>query len=129
MVKNEKKTLDEVLDSLDSRQKGTTMKLRMLVKRAVPETVEIIRQGKITYILDGEDFVWLNQTSDHVDIAFFMGSGLDSDLFRQNGIREKRETVSHIEVRNADNLEIELTRLLKDASRIGSTHCPPRASK
>jgi hypothetical protein len=124
MVHKEKKTLDEVLNSLDAKQKETTQNLRALIKTIVPETTEIIRHGKITYSLDGKDFVWLIQAAGHVDLEFFMGSGLDSDLLRTRGIAEKRESVRHIEIRNFEKLQTELTRLLKDAARIGLEHCP-----
>lgn len=124
MVNKEKKTLDEVLNGLDVKQKETTQNLRSLIKTVVPETTEIIRRGNITYTLDGKDFVWLIQAAGHVDLEFFMGSGLDSDLLRTRGIAEKRETVRHVEVRNFEKLQTELTRLLRDAARIGLEHCP-----
>jgi Domain of unknown function (DU1801) len=124
MVNKEKKTLDEVLNGLDAKQKETTQNLRSLIKTVVPETTEIIRRGNITYTLDGKDFVWLIQAAGHVDLEFFMGSGLDSDLLRTRGIAEKRETVRHVEVRNFEKLQTELTRLLRDAARIGLEHCP-----
>lgn len=124
MVNKEKKTLDEVLNGLDVKQKETTQNLRALIKTVVPETTEIIRRGNITYTLDGKDFVWLIQAAGHVDLEFFMGSGLDSDLLRTRGIAEKRETVRHVEVRNFEKLQTELTRLLRDAARIGLEHCP-----
>lgn len=124
MVNKEKKTLDEVLNGLDVKQKETTQNVRSLIKTVVPETTEIIRRGNITYTLDGKDFVWLIQAAGHVDLEFFMGSGLDSDLLRTRGIAEKRETVRHVEVRNFEKLQTELTRLLRDAARIGLEHCP-----
>lgn len=124
MVNKEKKTLDEVLNGLDVKQKETTQNVRALIKTVVPETTEIIRRGNITYTLDGKDFVWLIQAAGHVDLEFFMGSGLDSDLLRTRGIAEKRETVRHVEVRNFEKLQTELTRLLRDAARIGLEHCP-----
>lgn len=123
MVKKEKKTLDEVLGSLDEKQKQTTQSLRALVKKNVPGTTEIIRRGNVTFMLDGKDFVWLTQASGHVDLEFYMGAALDSDLLRERGEREKRETVRHVEVRDVDRLEPELTRLIKDAARTGLEHC------
>jgi hypothetical protein len=55
--------------------------------------------------LDGKDFVWLIQANGHVDLKFFMGSGLDSDLLRTRGIAEKRESVRHVEIRNFEKLQ------------------------
>ena len=70
MVNKEKRTLDEILGSLDEKQRQTTQNIRTLIKSIVPETVEIIRHGNITYILSGKDFVWLTQANDHVDVNF-----------------------------------------------------------
>lgn len=128
MVHKEKRTLDEILNSLDEKQRQTTQNLRTLIKNIVPETVEIIRRGNITYVLSGKDFVWLTQANGHVDIEFFMGTALDSDLLRDRGIQEKSESVKHVEVRNFEKTQPELTRLLRDAARIGLEHCPKPAT-
>jgi hypothetical protein len=124
MVKNEKKTLDEVLGSLDEKQKQTTQNLRLLIKESVPETTEIIRRGNITFTLAGKDFVWLIQANGHVDLEFFMGAALDSNLLRRRGIAERSENVRHVKVADFEKLKPELTRLLKDANRVGFEHCP-----
>ena len=81
MVKKAKKTVEEILGGLEQKQKERTQHLRSLIKNAVPETAEIVRQGKITYALDGKDFVWLTQAKGHVDLEFFMGGSLDSRPF------------------------------------------------
>lgn len=123
MVKKSKKTIEEVLDSLEPKQKKTTQELRTLIKNAVPETVEIVRLGKITYTLEGKDFVWLIQAKTHVDLEFLMGGSLDSDLLKTNRTKEKRENVRLIKVKDVEALKPELLRLLKDAERIGLEHC------
>lgn len=128
MVKKEKRTIDEILGSLDEKQRQTTQNIRTLVKSIVPETVEIVRRGNITYILSGKDFVWLTQAYDHVDVEFFMGAALDSSLLRNHGIKEKSESVRHIEVHSFEKYQPELTRLLRDAARIGLEHCPKPAA-
>ncbi len=119
MVKKPKKTIEEVLTSLEPKQKDITQELRALIKNAIPETEEIVRQGKITYRLDGKDFVWLTQAKTHVDLEFLMGGSFDSDLFKTSGTKEKRENVRHIKVNNVEALKPELLRVLKDAKRIG----------
>ena len=110
-MSNKKKTLEEILDSLDEEQRQTTQKIRGLIKSIVPETVETIRRGKITYILNGKDFLWLTQPSGHVDIEFFMGASLDSAMLKDHGIKEKSEDVRHIEVRDFGKLAPEISRL------------------
>jgi len=128
MGNKEKRTLDEILGSLDEKQRQTTQSIRTLIKNIVSETVEIIRRGNITYILNGKDFVWLTQASGHVDVEFFMGAALDSELLKNHGIKEKSEAVRHVEVHNFEKLQTELTRLVRDAARVGLEHCPKPAS-
>ncbi len=118
MGNKEKRTLEEVLNTLDDKQRQTTQSIQALIKKIVPETVEIIRRGNITYILDGKDFVWLTQANSHVDVEFASGASLDSPLLRNHGIKEKNPDVRHIEMHSFEKYQPELQRLLKDAARI-----------
>lgn len=121
---NEKQqTIDEILSSLNPTQKETTQNLRTLIKTAVPETVELVKQGKIIYKLIGKDFVWISHFQDHVDLEFAMGASLDSDLLKSRGVAEKSENVRHISVGSFDKVKPELTRLLKQAAALGFGHC------
>jgi hypothetical protein len=125
MVKQ--RTIDEILGSLEPAQKETIQNLRALIKSIVPETVEIVRQGKIAYKLNGKDFVWISHYQSHVDLEFLMGASLDSDLLKSRGIAEKSENVRHITVSNLDKLKPEVVRLLKAATAVGFEHCSPSA--
>jgi hypothetical protein len=118
MGTKEKRTLEEVLNSLDEKQRKTTQSIQLLIKSIVPETVQIIRHGNITYVRDGKDFVWLTQANGHVDVEFAMGASLDSCLFKDHGIKEKNSLVRHIEVHSFEKHQQELSRLLHDAARI-----------
>ncbi|MGD0996242.1 MAG: DUF1801 domain-containing protein [Candidatus Bathyarchaeia archaeon] len=121
------RTIDEILSSLEPAQKETIQNLRALIKSAVPETVEIVRQGKIVYKLNDKDFVWISHYQDHVDLEFFMGASLDSDLLKSRGEAEKSENVRHITVSHLDKLKPEIVRLLKAAAAVGFEHCPTSA--
>jgi hypothetical protein len=112
------RTIDEILGSLEPAQKETMQNLRALIKSAVPETVEIVRQGKITYRLNDKDFVWISHYQNHVDLEFFMGASLDSDLLKSKGDAEKLDNVRLITVSHLDKLKPEITRLLKDAAAV-----------
>jgi hypothetical protein len=109
-------TIDEILSKLEPAQKEKIQTLRVLVKSAVPEAVEIVRQGKIAYKLNGKDFVWISHYQDHVDLEFYMGASLGSDLLRSRGVTETSENVRHIAIGNIDKLKPEITRLLKQAA-------------
>ena len=94
MIKQQR-TIDEILGSLEPAQKETVQNLRALIKNTVPETVEIVRQGKIAYRLNDKDFVWISHYQDHVDLDFFMGASLDSDLLKSRGDRKIRKRQTH----------------------------------
>jgi len=115
-------TIDEVLSSLNPRQKETLQKLRQLVRDAVPESVEMVKQGKLVYKLEGKDFVWISYTQDHVDLDFACGSSLSSDLLRSRGVAEQNQNVRHAQVSNFAMEKPELERLVRDAAALGFDH-------
>ncbi len=117
------RTIEEILGTMQPPQKETFQNLRALVKDSVPESVELVKSGKVTYKLDGKDFVWINHYSDHVDLSFFMGASLDSDLLKSRGVAEQSPNVRHIAVGNFEKLKPELQRLLKEAATLGFEHC------
>jgi hypothetical protein len=128
MGTKEKRTLEEILNTLDEKQRKTTQNIQLLIRSIVPETVEIIRRGNITYILNGKDFVWLTQASGHIDVEFASGASLDSPLLRNHGIKEKNDVIRHIEVRSFEKYQPELSRLVHDAARISFDNSIKRAA-
>ena len=117
-------TIDEILGSLNPRQKQTLLKLRQLIMDSVPESVELVKQGKLVYKLEGKDFVWINYTQQHVDLDFAMGSSLSSDLLRSRGTAEQNQNVRHVAVDDFEFEKTELERLVHDAAVLGFEHCP-----
>ena len=124
MVKVKERAVDieELLNRLEPVQKETVQNLRGLIKSAVPEIVEIVKHGNITYKLDNKDFVWIRHYRKHVDLEFAMGASLDSDLLKSTG-KEKPENLRHVRVIDFDKLKPEITRLLKEAASVGFKHC------
>lgn len=120
------RTMDEILGSLTPRQKETTQNLRTLIKEAVPETVEVIKRGRITYKLEGKDFVWISNFSDHVDLEFAMGASLGSSLLRSRGIAETNDNVRHVPINDFVRVKPELARLIAEAAKLEFEHCPTR---
>ena len=117
------RTIDEILGSLPTAQKETIQNLRAQIKNAVPETVELVKSGKIVYKLQDMDFVWISHFQDHVDLEFAMGASLDSNLLKSRGVAEKNENIRHVSIGNFDKAKTELTRLLKQAAVLGFEHC------
>lgn len=120
------RTIDEILGNLQPAQKETIQNLRVLIKNTVPETLELVKNQKITYKLDEKDFVWISHFQSHVDLEFSMGARLDSNLLKTRGVAEKNDNVRHITVGNFDKTKPELTKLLKQAASIGLEHCPTK---
>ena len=120
------RTIDEILGSLQPTQKETIQNLRALIKNTVPETVELVKQGKITFKLGDKDFVWISHYQSHVDLEFSMGASLASDVLKSRGIAESNDNVRHVAVGNFDKLKPELSRLIKEAATLGFEHCPTK---
>ena len=116
MVKKKEKTIAEILNKLDLRQKEIAEKLRYLLKKEIPYAVEMVRRGKITYAISGKDFAWISHSKNHVDLDFVCGTRLGSALLKGRG---KRKDIRHIEINAIDKVdEKELAELLKNAARL-----------
>lgn len=125
----DQKTIDEILGNLQPSQKETIQNLRRLVKVAAPETVELVKNGKITYRLEDKDLVWINHFNDHVDLEFAMGASLSSNLLRSRGTGQPNGNVRHVPLGNNFNLlKSELSRLVSEAATLGFKHCPSKTS-
>jgi hypothetical protein len=120
---DKQQTIDEILSSLNPQQKDTLQKLRQLIMDSVPESVELVKQGKLVYKLEGKDFVWINYTQQHVDLDFAMGSSLSSDLLRSRGMAEQSHNIRHVEVDDFAYEKSELERLVREAAVLGFEHC------
>ena len=117
MVKSKPKTLEEILGKLDSKQKEIAEKVRAIIKTVVPDAVEMVRRGKITYVLNGKDFANISLYKAHVDLDLVAGTKVGSDLLKGRGTGKD---VRHIKITTMKNIEEpEFTRLLRDAAAIG----------
>lgn len=116
MGKRKGKTVEEILRNLEPQQKEITEKLRSLIKKTIPEAVEMVRRGKITYAVGGKDFAWIFNSKGHVDLDFLCGTRLSSPFLKGRG---KAKDIRHIEINTINKMdEAELTGLLKDAARM-----------
>ena len=116
MVKSKLKTVDEILGRLEPEKKAITEKFRGIVKNTIPDAIEIVRRGRITYVLNNKDFLSIRTAQSHVDLLFLCGAKCASHLLKGSGTgRDLR----HVEVRNMSGFDTsELVRLLKDVERI-----------
>lgn len=115
MVRKEK-TVGEILDKLKDDQKRNLEIVRSLIKDSIPDVVELMRQGKIAYSINGKDFAWISAFKKHIDLEFLCGSRMSSELLKGRG---KHRNLRHIEIKpNKELNETELKDLLSRASEI-----------
>jgi hypothetical protein len=114
MVKSKPKTAEEIFSKVDDDKKAVAEQLRLLVKATVPKAAEIIRLGRITYMLDGKDFAGIRLTKQHVDLMFFRANSLSSPHLKGQGTATDPK---HLQVfASKDFDETVAKRLLKEAS-------------
>jgi hypothetical protein len=108
------KSLQEILGKLKPEQKELLAKLRSLTKAALPNAVETIKWGNITYLLSENKLAWILIYSDHVDYGFFRGAELNSPSLEGTG-----KGLRHIRINDDKSLdEKEILRLLKEAAKL-----------
>lgn len=125
-VQEKQQTIDEVLGGLNPTQKTTIENLRQLVKTHAPQAVEMVKQGKIVYKLEGTDFAWISRYQQHVDLEFAMGSSLASDLLKRRGVAEQNHNTRHVEVNSFILAKPELERLVREAATLTLEHVATR---
>ncbi|MDR0493708.1 MAG: DUF1801 domain-containing protein [Nitrososphaerota archaeon] len=122
-TQEKQQTINEILSSLNPTQKETLQNLRQLIKDTAPETIEMVKQGKIVYKLENKDLVWISRYQNHLDVEFAMGTSLSSDLLKSRGIAEQNKNTRHVLVGNLALVKPELTRLVHEAATLGFEHC------
>lgn len=106
--------VDSLVKKLNPKLRELAEKLRVIVKKTLPNAVETVKWGNPTYIIDGKNVTWLLTYRDHVDLGFFKGAQLKSKLLEGTG-----KGLRHIKVRTvADIQEEEFSRLLREAAKI-----------
>lgn len=109
-----KPDVDTLVKKLNPKLRELAEKLRVIVKKVLPNAVETVKWGNPTYIVDGKNVAWLLTYKDHVDLGFFKGAQLKSKFLEGTG-----KGLRHIKVRSvADINEEEFTRLLREAAKI-----------
>jgi hypothetical protein len=109
--------LEEILGKLEPLHKTIVDKLRIIVKKAMPEVVETVKWGNITYLLGDKNFAWIIIYKNHVDFGFFRGAELHSKLLEGTG-----KGLRHIKISlNGDVNEAEITKLLREAAKLELT--------
>ncbi len=116
MAKLKPKTIDEILRKFDPELTAIAERLRSIVKCTVPDALETVRRGVITYVLNGKDFANINLFKDHIDIGLVGGARIDDKRLKGTG---EGKDIKHVKIVSAKKLnEAEITRILKEAAAI-----------
>lgn len=116
MVKSKPKTIEEVLGKFEPEQTAIAQRLRGIVKVALPDAVETVRRGVITYVVDNKDFARVHLFKDHVDLGLLAGTKLDAKLLQGKG---KGKDIRHVKIVSQKTIEeAEIVRLLKEAATL-----------
>jgi len=107
-------SVNEILARLDPVQRKIADRLRKLIKRTLPESIETVKWGNITYLLASKNLVWLLFYKDHVDFGFFMEARLKSKRLEGTG-----KDLRHVKIADQGEIdEKEFSRRLLDAAKI-----------
>ena len=105
---------EEIVGSLDEETGALIGKLRSLAKKSLPDIVETVKWGNITYLFGGKNLAWIIIYKDHVDFCFFRGAELNSPLLEGTG-----KGLRHIKIKNKNDVdEAEIARLMKKAAEL-----------
>jgi hypothetical protein len=116
MAKSKPKTIEEILRKFDPAQTAIAERLRNLVKATLPDALETVRRGVITYVVDGKDFATVHLFKNHVDLGLSSGAKIDDKRLKGTG---EGKDVKHVKIVSAKTLnEAEITRLLKEAAAL-----------
>jgi hypothetical protein len=107
-------SVEGIVNGLEKPTRDLTEKLRAIVKKALPDIVERVKWGNITYLLNGKTLAWIIVYADHVDFGFFRGAELESPKLEGTG-----KALRHIKIKSAGDVnEAEIKRLLKKAAEL-----------
>jgi len=114
MYKIKGKAVDAILKSLDPQKKKIVEKLSSIVNKTLPNAVETVKWGNITYLLKGKNLACILFYKNHIDFGFFMGAKLKSKLLEGTG-----KSLRHIKIGTQEDIgESEITSLLKGAAKL-----------
>ena len=108
------KAVDQLLGETDPEMRELAQRLRQIIRRALPESQELVKWGNPTYLVGGKNAAWILVYKDHVDLGFFQGAKMKSKRLEGTGKGLRR-----VKVRIAEDIdEKEFSRLVREAARL-----------
>ena len=106
--------VEDFINKMDPKLKPLVKRVHSIMEKTVPEAEAVIKWGKPTYLLKGENFTWIIPYRDHIDFGFFKGAMPESKLLEGTG-----KGLRHIKIWSKEEIkEREFARLLKEAKKM-----------
>lgn len=113
-MKKYAKTIEEIYAI--TRHDDILDELRNMVKKTIPQAVECVRRGGITYRLKEKDFIRIHNYKTHVDLGFVNGTRMASPLLKKRG---KGTSWRHLELKTPNEVKnSEVKRLLERSAEL-----------
>jgi hypothetical protein len=114
MAREEPATAEQLVGGLGSPRREIVERMRGIVKKAVPEAVELVKWAQPVYAYKGRNIICFMLFDDHVNFGLFMGAQLESKRLEGTG-----KGLRHIKVYGMKDVdEKEFARLARDAAAL-----------
>lgn len=109
------KTVDDYVKGIeDPKLRALVKRVRSVVKSSIPEAVESVKHGIPNYSINGQSVAAIAEYSKHVNLYFFCGAKLASNLLEGNG-----KGMRHISIQSGTDIkERSFSSLLKQAAKL-----------
>lgn len=107
-------TVSAYLDNIsDPDLRRVAKKLRLVVRKAIPDANEEIKMGMPCYSVNKKMIALIADYSKHVNLYFPSGAKLSSELLEGSG-----KGMRHIKISKATDIKVrEISKLLKEAAK------------
>jgi hypothetical protein len=107
--------VDEYFSAIDDQKlRALAKKLRQIVKKTLPNALDLIKMGVPNYSIDGKGVACIVDYSRHVNLYFFQGAKLSSEILQGTG-----KGMRHLRISESEDIrQAEISQLLKKAAKI-----------
>src|ERR1700733_9716973 len=109
----EKSVISYITSISEPNLRRIARKVRSVVRESIPDADESIRMGAPCYTVNGQMVALIGDYKKHVNLYFFQGAKLSSDLLEGTG-----KGMRHIRITKVSEINsLEFSRLLKEAAK------------
>src|SRR6267143_812754 len=108
--------VDAYVSKVNPELRRQFQKLRLIIKKALPDVSEAVKWGVPFYSLNGVGVAAIADYSRHVNLSLLKGAEVSSDMLEGTGKGMRHITVKTL----AEIKETEITRLVKEAGALAA---------